>query len=218
MELTTVMQTRRSVRKFKDAPVPREALEQMLDAARIAPSGKNKQNWHFIVIQNKELIEKVRAAVMDVNEGIAARMEAASPEKADAFRARGRANTAIFANAPVLIVVMTYAPLPSGYPEQEMVGEPADVLALLHMRSPGMQSLGAGVDHFALKCAELGYGSCWMTGTNYAGPAVEKLMREEAGFNKDGYFMGALLAVGVPEKVPSPTPRKALEEIYTYIE
>ena len=50
---------RKSVRKFKDSEVPREDIIKMLDAAIHAPSPKNQQTWHFVVIQNKELINKI---------------------------------------------------------------------------------------------------------------------------------------------------------------
>ena len=46
---------RKSVRKFKDS----EDIIKMLDAAIHAPSPKNQQTWHFVVIQNKELINKI---------------------------------------------------------------------------------------------------------------------------------------------------------------
>lgn len=41
---------RRSIRKFKPDPVPREVLEEILTAGTLAPSGKNKQPWKFYVI------------------------------------------------------------------------------------------------------------------------------------------------------------------------
>lgn len=43
MELTQAIQDRRSIRKYKDIPVSHEAVKEMLEAARRAPSGANSQ-------------------------------------------------------------------------------------------------------------------------------------------------------------------------------
>lgn len=45
---------RRSVRKYKDKPVDRKIIEQLLDAGRMAPSAINKQPWKFYVLTKKE--------------------------------------------------------------------------------------------------------------------------------------------------------------------
>ena len=52
--------TRRSVRDFSDRTVPREIIEQCLLAAGSAPSGANRQPWHFCVVGNPELKREIR--------------------------------------------------------------------------------------------------------------------------------------------------------------
>lgn len=52
--LYALMRKRRSIRKYKPDPVPREVLERVLEAATWAPSGKNLQNWRFFVLQGKK--------------------------------------------------------------------------------------------------------------------------------------------------------------------
>ena len=54
-----VIKKRRSIRKFKVDQIKEEELNLILEAAVHAPSGHNDQPWHFTVIQNKELIEKI---------------------------------------------------------------------------------------------------------------------------------------------------------------
>ena len=49
MDALENLMTRRSIRAFTEEAVPREALEQIVDAARYAPSGMNKQLWRFTV-------------------------------------------------------------------------------------------------------------------------------------------------------------------------
>jgi len=49
-EALSVLAARRSVRRFADQAVPRDVLEQMVDAARRAPSARNVQPWEFVVV------------------------------------------------------------------------------------------------------------------------------------------------------------------------
>jgi nitroreductase len=53
MEFYETLRTRRSVRKFKTAPVAPAALDRVLEAARTAPSAANRQPWHFIVVSDE---------------------------------------------------------------------------------------------------------------------------------------------------------------------
>ena len=55
MEVTEAIKTRRSIRKYKTTPVADEAIEQVLEAARWAPSWKNNQCWRFIVVRDDNL-------------------------------------------------------------------------------------------------------------------------------------------------------------------
>ena len=48
--LYSLTRKRRSIRKFKSDPVPRETLTRILSAGMEAPSGKNRQNWRFVVV------------------------------------------------------------------------------------------------------------------------------------------------------------------------
>ncbi|MGC8810982.1 MAG: nitroreductase family protein [bacterium] len=53
------LRSRRSCRNFRPQEVPKELLEKLIDVARYAPTGHNSQNFEFIVIQNKELIQQL---------------------------------------------------------------------------------------------------------------------------------------------------------------
>jgi nitroreductase/NAD-dependent dihydropyrimidine dehydrogenase PreA subunit len=57
---------RRSVRNFKDKPVPESFITRVLEAGRFAPSGGNCQPWKFIVVTNKALIEEMNNAIHTV--------------------------------------------------------------------------------------------------------------------------------------------------------
>jgi nitroreductase len=59
LEFMEVIKRRRSIRKYKQDPVPDEIITQILEAARLAPSGSNRQPWHFIVVKDPETKKKL---------------------------------------------------------------------------------------------------------------------------------------------------------------
>ncbi len=54
-DVFTVIAERRSIRKYVDRNVEEEKLNQILEAARLAPSAKNMQDWRFVVVRDKKL-------------------------------------------------------------------------------------------------------------------------------------------------------------------
>ncbi len=50
-DLLKIMKGRRSIRRFKDIPVPKDDITKILEAGRWAPSATNSQPWHFVVVK-----------------------------------------------------------------------------------------------------------------------------------------------------------------------
>lgn len=65
MEVSEAIKNRRSVRSYKDEPVPEEKLKKVLAAARLAPSAKNLQQWKFVVVRDAEKRKILAEAAMD---------------------------------------------------------------------------------------------------------------------------------------------------------
>jgi nitroreductase len=59
MDTFTCIRTRREIREYLDKPIPDASLQRILEAGRLAPSSKNSQPWHFVVIRNKETLKKL---------------------------------------------------------------------------------------------------------------------------------------------------------------
>jgi len=59
MEVFEAIRNRRSIRKYKQDPVPEAKLRNILEAARQAPSAGNRQPWRFIVVKDKKTREKL---------------------------------------------------------------------------------------------------------------------------------------------------------------
>ena len=60
MDIIKAIEDRRSIRKFQDKVVPKEIIERILELATKAPSGKNRQPWRFVVLQNNSKDELVK--------------------------------------------------------------------------------------------------------------------------------------------------------------
>ena len=62
MDIMEAIKTRRSIRRYLDKPVEEEKLKTVLEAARLAPSARNNQEWKFIVVRDAEKRQKLMAA------------------------------------------------------------------------------------------------------------------------------------------------------------
>lgn len=198
-----VLKTRRSIRKFKSTPVPDEDIHKIIEAATFAPSGGNKQNWHFIVVKSRDLINKMKEAVRAIVEGFALRME--SPTAKQEFLNYSNYFT-VFEQAPVVIaaVMKPYdsmtARLLNRYFKK---GE--------YKTTAGIQGVCAAIENLLLAAHALGYGGCWMTGPLIAKEKLESL----SGINPPDELI-ALIPIGLPEEAPKIPPRKDVNEVITF--
>lgn len=62
MDVEEAMRSRRAVRSYKDEDIPKEKIEEIMDAVRMAPSASNRQDWRFVFVteekKKEELFEK----------------------------------------------------------------------------------------------------------------------------------------------------------------
>ncbi|MEM2321022.1 MAG: nitroreductase family protein [Candidatus Bathyarchaeia archaeon] len=65
MEVFRVISERRSIRKYRRERVPKDILEKILEAGRLAPSARNLQPWYFIVVEDDE----IKGKLVDACEG-----------------------------------------------------------------------------------------------------------------------------------------------------
>ena len=104
MDVFSCIATRHSTRKFKEEPVPQELLDKVIEAGRQAPSGKHKNQDHFLVIRKKETMQELAALVQQEF----AKMEV-TPENDDNFggaiRASKKGSYTFLYNPAVFIIV-----------------------------------------------------------------------------------------------------------------
>lgn len=97
------IKSRRSTRKFLNKAVPNQMIDQVVEAGRYAPSGGNNQSTHFIVIENKEVLEKL--AELAKQEFSKMKIEPDTYKSlANSINASKNGNYVFHYNCPVLIV------------------------------------------------------------------------------------------------------------------
>ena len=104
MDAMNALLTRRSTRNYLPGPVEAEKLEQLLAAARQAPSGGNNQTNHFLVIRNRDVLDRLVAMVEKAFSGMEAD-ENTYASLRHAILASKKGGYVFCYNAPVLIVV-----------------------------------------------------------------------------------------------------------------
>lgn len=93
MDTFTCIRTRREIRDYLDKPIPNETVQRILEAGRLAPSSKNSQPWHFIVIKDRMTLKKISeltptgAHIAKAALAIAILMDAAKLPEIDGARA-----------------------------------------------------------------------------------------------------------------------------------
>lgn len=206
MDLFDAIRGRKSVRRYKQTPVPDEDIKKIIDAGRWAPSANNTQPWSFLAIKDRRVLNRMAEAVRAMLDRMVPFAE--SEKQAQRLAAYKSNYYTFFEHAPVVIVVFS-----EGYEAGTdlllaRMGYPADTIKKLRPL-PGLQSVAAAVQNMLLAIHALGYGSCWMTGPLVAQEAFEQIL----GYGKEKSIV-ALLPVGVPDEKTGARSRKPLEEIF----
>ena len=138
MEFFDVIKSRRAVRKYKPDMVSKEDIVKILDAGNWAPSGRNLQQWEFVVVSGEKKRE-IGESYAAIAAGYTADWEASARESFINYaRTYGR--------APHIIVVLTDA---------------SDVPGIRKMH---LETGSAAMENIVLAARALGLGTCWMTG------------------------------------------------------
>lgn len=200
---------RRSVRKFTDEKVSNEDLQLILESAIEAPSAKNIQNWHFVVLKNKDMIDELANIILLKNKKLS---EFVEEEKKEKFIKFSKYAT-IFKGAPIVILAYMGKYKLEDLDSLTKLGDKETIEKIISA-APGVHGVSAAMQNLMLVASELGYGTCWMTSQNYAISEIEKFI----GLEKEGYQLMAMTPLGRPAQVGKRPLRKSLSEVVTIIE
>ncbi len=204
LNVSEAIKQRRSIRSFRSDPVPDNAILAMLDAARLAPSGSNRQPWRFIVVTDKDEKAKLRKVCFDqafIEEApvvfvccvdLTAYARAAREKRSQEFIDYGVVETlsGYFADPAV---------------RELFLNAPDNDLNVHFMTA--LANTYIAVEHMVLTATALGLGSCWVG-------AIGSAEEMNTLFHLPPHTYGvAVLPVGHPVKIPPPRPRISLDSI-----
>jgi F420 biosynthesis protein FbiB-like protein len=187
MNTLEAIAARRSIRKFKDTPIPEAILDTVLLAATQAPSGKNKQPWRFVLVKG----DKRSEMIAQMREGIA-RSKASGRESGSV-----EWTAKIMEKAPATVFVFNPEGLQPWLPHtvDQMIEELVD-----------SQSIGAAIQNMLLAASELGLGSLWICDVFFAYKELQDWLGEKGE-------MIAAVSFGYADESPAARPRKPRGEV-----
>jgi nitroreductase len=198
--LTTkeAIEKRRSIRKFKPDSIPDEHIRELLNAARLAPSGCNAQPWRFKVVKDAETKAKLAQAAYDQS---------------------------FISQAPVVIVCCAdvqgyFDGTVSGAQDMGKIGAiEGRIVTILEGRAEAFKTIerselgpriasnvAIAIEHIVLRALDYGLGSCWIRLID------EQKVKEIFGWN-DNIYVVAILPIGYPAEIPDARKRLELNEI-----
>ncbi|NIT36562.1 MAG: hypothetical protein GTN49_08680 [candidate division Zixibacteria bacterium] len=202
------VKTRRSVRAMSPEPIPREHLDAIVESGLYAPSGSNQQPWHFAVVTNRDLINKIKNAAAARVAEIKARISSASAAKSfDGYLQY----ITFFDNSSALICcfVEPYRAL-----LERLLSRYAPELSVSTRENASIQSVAAAIENILLAAHAFGYAGCWMTGPLVAKQEIEALVKPAGNWE-----LLAMIALGHRDKNKGEThapARRRRDEVVSY--
>lgn len=190
--LMSLLLTRRSLRRYRPAPVPRALIEQLLTAAIWAPSAHNRQPWRFAVVQDNAQKEHLaRSMGQQLRHDLEADSAPQAVIDADVSRSYDRITA-----APVLVLVcLTMADMDT-YPDEKRSRAEYFMAA---------QSVAMAGQNLLLAAHEAGLGACWMCAPLFCPQVVQAALDLPPDWQPQG-----LITMGYPAQQREKT-RRPLE-------
>lgn len=192
MDCIETILTRRSIRRYKSAPISDEMLMKILEAGLAAPSAVNYQPWYFVAIKNKEPMEQLKSIMSRASRNLLPALKERFPTHPDVVEETARFVDRL-GGAPVCILAFQLKP------------------DYAKVQSTIIQSVAAAIENMLLAACAMGIGSCWLTAPLEAG--VDREIKE--CFAPDKGDLVALITLGYPESIPAVPRRK--QERYTIL-
>jgi nitroreductase len=191
LEFKEVIVKRRSIRKFKRDAISEEALGNVLEAGRWAPSAGNCQPWRFLVVTNPKIKAKIASNCTSFSKE---HWKQFSPARAKYLAARGGSwDKSYLRDVPALVVVFYEAP--------ENVS-----------RELVLGSVWMAVQNMLLAATDEGLGSCVYTFLNRKEENKLKQILHTSQIAR----IACIVQLGYAKTEPVPPCRKQLSEIVSY--
>jgi len=189
------LRSRYSVRKFKPQPVPREALEHILETTTWSPSAHNAQPWRFVLLESAEAREKLGTALGKQLE----QALLAEGMEAEAARARFERSRERIASAPLGILLCVDA---------EAVPYEEDLERQAREYQMAVQSAALAGGTLLLAAHAEGLEGVWLCAPLFQPELVRQVLDLPESWHPQG-----LLLMGTPDEGPQPRERIKWQDV-----
>jgi len=193
MELFDAIKTRRSVRAYAGRKVPSTKIKKIIEAGLLAPSSKNSQPWHFIAIENKDMISRIADTLISSDNLEAEPSDPDTGKIKNGYQTSIKASGAVIKGAPALIVVENTCPFSGG---RKKVMNSKFVNAINGHDSEFL-SLGAAIENISLAAHDLGLSSVIICDVIAEEQKIKKLLDLKGD-------LVAVIPIGYPTYKPKP--------------
>jgi coenzyme F420-0:L-glutamate ligase / coenzyme F420-1:gamma-L-glutamate ligase len=191
----TLVEKRRSIRRFHPDSVPEELLERLLRAASLAPSAHNNQPWRFVVLTKEPAKTRVRNAML---EKFRETLEAEKYNREEVEKQLEHAEE-VFDRAPAgVIICMSVSDMQHHTDPNRSEGE--------YLMAVQSAALAGG--QLLLAAQAEGLGACWVCSPLF----TQKAVRQALDLPED-WEPQALIQLGFPDEMPGPRSLLSLEEL-----
>ncbi len=198
-----LVQTRRSIRRFKPDPLPEDYVNKILEAARYAPSGANSQPWEIVVLTDKAVKDKIVDIVKEASVG-SYKLGQTRPKDERHPGDERLMDHPGFQDAPVFVILFGDKRLEATYPMSAYVYDRASITP---------SSLANAFLYMQLAATSLGLAAQWVTAT--AQPLPQALIKQMLGMPQE-YTLYDTMVVGYPNQTPRPRLIRTREE-FTHV-
>jgi len=195
LDLADLIRGRRSVRRLRPDPVPRETIEAVIEAAAWAPSPHGAQPWRFVVLTDPRRKRELADAMATTWE----HQLALDGQDEETIARRLAGSRRRLLEAPVLILLCLYLADLDRYPDPDRQAAETTM---------AVQSLGAAAQNLLLMAYRLGLDTGWMCAPLFC----PDLVRATLGLPGD-LVPHALITLGYAAADPRRRPRRPLSEL-----
>jgi coenzyme F420-0:L-glutamate ligase / coenzyme F420-1:gamma-L-glutamate ligase len=194
-EFAAVVRGRASVRHFDGRPVPRDLVEQIVEAGAWAPSPHGRQPWRFVILTNPATKQRLADAMGETWQ----QQLSLDGDPPEVIAARRDGSYRRVMDAPVLIIPCLYTAPLDVYPDADR--QRAE-------ETMAVQSLGAATQNMLLMAYALGLDGGWMCAPLFCPDIVRAALDLP-----EGVVPHAMLTIGYRAREPRRRPRLPLHEI-----
>ena len=196
MDVKTAIRTRRSVRKYKSTPVPKDLILELLEEANLAPSATNRQPWEFVVV-NRSFLDRLDEILQD-----AFRERVAGVSEEVMRRAIKDLSLPVEDGGDRLKALGSFYRTLGGAPVAVGVSLPREKDPWVWKNN--ISDSAAAVENLLLAAWDRGLGTCWMAGPLKArADAIAAFL----GIPPDRELV-AIVTLGYPDHQPAMPPKK----------